>query len=778
MAKTKSSKFSKVISELKKSNVSTSTQVDLLTGEISEIRKDLSSLENTVLLVMEKMRRSEKYPVVQVKGGKLIAPKVASKMERQSAVPANDSDINDGFSEADLPLGEYYKYQLKKLYNFMVRNAEDEKSRIKQEKKTQRDRDRKRNQTLIKELKKAGLDPKMFKKKSGLLGKIGTGIKWGIFGAIGAGLAGLVWMFKEEITETFQSVTKSITDLGEFLKSKFEAISGIYNSIANIITSSPFYKWGKEKFDEMTGSDKGLREFVTEKINWVIDQIDTMIKKVYDDISSWLSEFIKPVVELLHDPTKFLSGENRADTLARYGMLLVKGPVGFAAKSMEIMKGAEKATGSIEETYLKSTHGEEAYNKAKQLLDSVPDELAQRVIKKFLWDAGEFMKWQSFGAAGRKQLTPEQKQNAISLIFKYPELRDRLASSLRNAPKYFNKLVDVVPGAIEQVIGGTPQERFEERVQREQGKNAREFETSIREKGAEIDTSAENFAKETIIKYLGDQYQITKDDYFSGVTLKDKNNNFINSINNPVEFGRIVAKAMLYRSADEKKEDIRKQVGQWMTDVENHPWVKTFKQEYENIESNVKTIKDTNVPIVREAATAAKESAVNAANQVKTEFADDKSYTDNAFSVANLTGRALESGFQSAMKVTGKLAEETKPLARKMEQFDYLGESQKAYTELQGGIQSLYQSPDKIYSFIENLMSSQKDTSVAPDPNENSLTKQLWEETLNAKTNSTSKVLNNSMSTSETDLYTSISVRDGYGPFRKAILESWDMCKP
>ena len=226
MAKTKSSQFSKVISDLKKSNMINTYDVSLLTGEMSELKKDLSNLENTVLLIMEKMRRKEQYPIVQLKGGKLAAPKIASKSERLSAVPANDPIVGDLENETS-------KNILIKMYNFMVRKAEDDKNRQKYDRKQKLSTERKRQQTYRKELIKAGLDPKMFKKKKGLLGKIGTGIKWGIFGAIGAGLAGLVWLFKEEITEFSKSLTKSITELGKNVTDSLQTVTtfltGIYN---------------------------------------------------------------------------------------------------------------------------------------------------------------------------------------------------------------------------------------------------------------------------------------------------------------------------------------------------------------------------------------------------------------------------------------------------------------------------------------------------------------------------------------------------------------------
>ena len=55
-----------------------------------------------------------------------------------------------------------------------------------------------------------------------MLGKVWTGIKWG---AIGAGLSGLVWLFKEEITKFGDKLKDSVKEFGDFLKDKFQFIA-------------------------------------------------------------------------------------------------------------------------------------------------------------------------------------------------------------------------------------------------------------------------------------------------------------------------------------------------------------------------------------------------------------------------------------------------------------------------------------------------------------------------------------------------------------------------
>ena len=229
MAKTNSAKFAKVISELKKSNIELSESSGTLKSDITELKKSVSDLENISLLILEKLRRMEQYPIVKTKSGKLIAPKVAGT-DRHSLSPANDEF---GEQEADMPLGKYYKHMLLKMYNFMVRNAEDEKKQRNYEKSKTKERKKERKVNYQKELKKAGLDPKFFRKRKGILGKIGTGLKWGFFGAIGAGLSGLIWLFSDEIKKFSSSLTKSIEDLGTKLTDNFEKIttflSGIYN---------------------------------------------------------------------------------------------------------------------------------------------------------------------------------------------------------------------------------------------------------------------------------------------------------------------------------------------------------------------------------------------------------------------------------------------------------------------------------------------------------------------------------------------------------------------
>ena len=176
MAKLKGSKFSKVLKNIRLSNEELQAKEAATGIVISELKKDLGSLENTVLLIMEKIRRMEKYPVVQTKKGKLIPPKVAAD---RSAIPANDESISNDLDN------ETSKGILLKMYNFMVRNAERQKVSKENERKERQLREKKKEVNYRKELIKAGLDPKLFKKKMGFFGKLGRGIKFGSMIAIG-----------------------------------------------------------------------------------------------------------------------------------------------------------------------------------------------------------------------------------------------------------------------------------------------------------------------------------------------------------------------------------------------------------------------------------------------------------------------------------------------------------------------------------------------------------------------------------------------------------------
>ena len=119
---------------------------------------------------------------------------------------------------------------------------------------------------------KAGLDPKFFKKKRGLLGKIGTGIKWGIIGAIGAAISGLIYLFKEEIVKLgksivdgFESVKEGIQIIGDFFTSTFETIKKSLESFAKMIMESPIGGYVKRMgdwFKEKMGGENSLVKIV------------------------------------------------------------------------------------------------------------------------------------------------------------------------------------------------------------------------------------------------------------------------------------------------------------------------------------------------------------------------------------------------------------------------------------------------------------------------------------------------------------------------------------
>ena len=411
MAKIKGSKFSKVLKDIRSSNEQTD-------AGISELRRDVNDLENTVLLIMEKIKRIEKYPVVQTKKGKLIPTKLDVDT---SDIPANDpfvgSDINN----------ETSKSILLKMYNFMIRNSENQKNKEDKERKDRQSREKKKEVDYRKELIKAGLDPKLLKKKKGLLGKMGTGIKFASFLAIGAGIAGLVWLFKDEIVNASKIIGDSIKEFGTFISQKFHKIIDIIQPILKFITDNPLFKMVQEKFDKITGqiqsSGGSILDTVISEVQNMITGVYESITGVYESITGWLREIFNPVAKFFSDPK--MSWDQIKTVLKSVAFAMVGGPMKKLAISA---RSIETAVDNAESIRLKTIYGEEYYNKTKDIVDKFSDEDLEKLFKQ---EFGGRYKDFFVGKLDRRELT-----NAIVR----DHLEQNLLSSVRDdSTGYYGK---------------------------------------------------------------------------------------------------------------------------------------------------------------------------------------------------------------------------------------------------------------------------------------------------------------------------------------------------
>jgi hypothetical protein len=344
MAKIKSSKFSKVLGEIRQSNEQSGVV-------ISDLQKNVSEIENTVLLIMEKIRRMERYPIVKTKGGKLIPPKVGAD---KTLTAANDS-LNDETSR-DI---------LVKLYNFMVRNSQKEKDEEKVQRQQKKSDENQKQVDFRKQMIRSGLDPKHLKKKKGLLSKIGTGVKWGIFGALGLGLMALVTMFKEEIVSAAKSISGSIQSFGNFLITEFRNIKNVISPFVDLVLKNPLVQMLKSKVEKLYDDiSKG-----TDSILNTIDlRIESALTGAYDSIVNWISGAFKPLTDWLKSPS--FSWQGMKDVLYGVGMALLSGPQKVAISARAIETGVDAG----EEMRLKGVYGSEYYDKTKDILDKYSDE--------------------------------------------------------------------------------------------------------------------------------------------------------------------------------------------------------------------------------------------------------------------------------------------------------------------------------------------------------------------------------------------------------------------
>lgn len=350
MAKVKSSKFGKVLRDIRQSNEQSGVAV-------SGLQKDVNELENTVLLILEKLRRLEKSSISKKRGGQLASTKTNVDT---TVTPANDSGLED----------ETSKGILVKMYNFMVRNAERNKSKEENDRRKKRTLEKKKEVNYRKELIKAGLDPKFFKKQKGLLGKIGTGLKWGIFASIGIGLAGLVWIFQDEVTMVGKAIGQSIEELKTFLTKSFQTIASIYNRImdvfkplTDIIQRQALSVADSFNIDTSKGLLDGIEKFFTERIS-------ALINGVVDSITNWAYELGQSILVWAKTPW---SPEAYKTAMATIAARMIAGPWGSMA-----FAGMRTATGIIDTvtSYAnEKEYGPEYIAKVQELVATNPYQL-------------------------------------------------------------------------------------------------------------------------------------------------------------------------------------------------------------------------------------------------------------------------------------------------------------------------------------------------------------------------------------------------------------------
>ena len=336
MAKKRQPSISNIARSIQEQNKAGSSRID-------EVEKDVRSIENTVLVIMEVMKRKGLLSVKNEKtvtGVKSYAQEAGTNIESTAA-----KDI------------------LLKIYGFMTKNAEKEKKERDTQKGLRKERYDERKRKYEK------LEKKLDKKKGGgFFGTVGSVLKWGFLGAIGAGLAGLVWMFKDEIMSFSKNMVDKLGDLGNSIKSVVETMSSIFTKIWSFLSENPISKMIGEKMKGFT--DSGTSMF---------DGIIKMIGTAYDSITQWITDAFKPMADWLANPS--LSFEQFLNVMKVTAGILSGGVLRKTALGA---REIESAVDKGEQFRLKQMYGEDYYNKTRAVLDRYSDEeLEKRFDQQF-----------------------------------------------------------------------------------------------------------------------------------------------------------------------------------------------------------------------------------------------------------------------------------------------------------------------------------------------------------------------------------------------------------
>lgn len=735
MAKIKSSKFSKVLKDIRQSNEELKYKEEQKDLVISDLQKSVSDLETTALLILEKLRRMEKYPVVNTKSGKLIPPKVGIDTD---LIPANDELSGDNIND------ETSKSILLKMYNFMVRNSEKQNKKDQIERKEKRSLEKKKEVNYRKELIKAGFDPKFFKKKRGLLGKIGTGIKWSIFGAIGTGLAGLIWIFKDEILASADSVKKSLEEFGTYLTQKFNVIKKAYDYIKGFL--GPVL----EKIDSVLGkgvgmlggSDKPLSETVSTNtdslIKWVQDFVSEMLNGLIDRITEWASSIAQPILDWYNKGTLdkatdiFDFSKEHAGVLAAFAARMVGGPFGMAVGGLTVARGLGKASSALKEFTTKSKYGEEYIDTVRQIVNLMPEkDQADKARKERamadlydLIDDPEKLKEVIEGPTAEK---PEEKSARITSQME-------LVQSLPHKQKeYLNKVMGD--------LGYTMDEKETQRVrdmQKDQFSALKVTPTYVNKEGQTIE---------------GEKLFSTLMTEVPALQVKQKGREFVKE-----SVDKYVVKPI--------EEVKREKVDPIVSQVDEK--IKEVKDEANKLEEEWK---------VGETATKIGQTTKDATSAVKQEVANVYTPEQAMVATGNLVSKATDVVDENVIK----------PLTQKSSKFgseDFFKTVNEAYSKTSqtiadvSGTMSQFDSWDKMSAFFSKMVPEQKQIEVKQDPNEDPFNINSMLEQTKEAMSSTNKVFNNNSSSSSMDNFAFPPARNLDSTYRKIVIDSWTAARP
>jgi len=335
--------------------------------QISDLQKDVSELENIALLILEKVRRMEKYPVVQTKKGKLIPSKVGPG-KSATLQAANDPMIGDTEKNTANDI-------LMKIYNFMVKNAEKQRKEKDLEKNFEQENKQEKQRRYEKVVKEVGLDPSKLKKR-GFLSTAGKLVKGTFWAGLGLAITGLIYLFRDEIKEFGKKLYNNISDLGNTIVKGLDFISGILKEMTKLYDEyvKPLIEKVKESsiFKGLTDSTKtlsgGVQETFKEIVDWVTNQITSLADTIMNFLSENLPKFIGNVLSSVMSTVMNYAKENPGSiATAIAGMF---GP--WWMKAIAALTGIKKTVTAVSGFAKDVRYGEESESKIKEAIGMDP----------------------------------------------------------------------------------------------------------------------------------------------------------------------------------------------------------------------------------------------------------------------------------------------------------------------------------------------------------------------------------------------------------------------
>lgn len=708
MAKTRPiSKIAKVTEELRTQNEA-----------ISDLQKNVSEIETISLLILEKLRRIEKNPVVKTKNGKII-PAKTMKSPLDSLQPANDPINSIGEKSADSIL--------LKIYNFMVRNSEKEKDQRNLDRSLEKEKRQEKKKKYEKVAKDSGIDPKTLKKR-GFLSKVGSVLKGGVLVAMGTALAGLVYLFKDEILEFGKKILKGIVDVGDIITSVTDFIKKSFEQFMKFV--EPVVKWFNESpfIQSLMEKGKSIKEGITETgsgvINWVTEQFKSFTK----GLSEWVRDLIPQILSTVGKG--LISLANTASNWAKENPGSVAGVIaGFFGppwmKAVSAAFGIGKAVTAASGFAKDIRFGEEYQKSVENIIHMHPQYKGKEISSTMLQDAMDDPKLlkniiEDKSVKETKEQYADRVGKSMGIVKKLPGMQREHLTNLMQGSDYSideesdKKALDMEKDPFEKL-------KMQPDIK---GKDKQHIDLKNREQFYDVmlplyvEKKVADPIKQSIVE-LGNEVS----------------NNLETSLNNKFE-----------QLVDENKDRIN------------------------SVENAVGRAKETVSQTATRVGDSATQMASNVTSAVKQNYADAKTPGDYIAATATPAINAAESLGK------GTLMPGLESLATKVENVDYVGLAKQSYGMVNQGLNTALEFGKKIQDASESgdlmkMLSPEaaKTNEIKQDPNEDPFNlNAIYQQRKDAASQTVNKVLNNNSTTSSSENYSSIPVRNLYGPFRNS----------